>query len=90
MVQTTDFSVSGNDLRKFRKNSTATPCPGNPTEGIECQNFMLKNGVFGVNPIIQGSKYNNLKTLLYTVQEHPIVYLWSKFQVNWTRTSLTA
>ena len=36
----------------FKKNFTATPCPGNPTEGLECQNFMLKNGVFGVNPII--------------------------------------
>ena len=61
MVQTTDFSVSGNDLRKFRKKFTAKPCPGNPTEGLECQNFMLKNGVFGVNSIIQGSKYKNWK-----------------------------
>ena len=45
----------------FKKKFTATPCPGNPTEGLECQNFMLKNGVFGVNPNIKGSKYTNLK-----------------------------
>ena len=61
MVLTTDCIVSDNVSRKFKKNFTATPCPEKPTEGVECPNFLLKNGVFGVNPNIKGSKYTNLK-----------------------------
>ena len=52
MVPTTDGTATEMVSCNFQKNFTATPFPEKPTEDIECQNFMLKIGVFGVNPTI--------------------------------------
>ena len=57
MGQTTDDAVSVNDWRKLRKNFTATPFPEKPTEGLECEKFMVKMRFMGVHRIKQGSKY---------------------------------
>ena len=87
MGQTTDDTVSVNDWCKFRKNFTATPFPEKPREGLECEKSMVKMRFMGANCIIQGSKYKIWKKWLYTIQEHHIVYFWSKFQINPTKTS---
>ena len=54
MVKTTDCMVSMNDSRKFWKKFTATPCPGKPTEGIECPNFCWKMEFLGLILLCRG------------------------------------